>query len=118
VFETLILMEHDTMVMKLSEFKRLFHPVWDQPEDEVEIRFISAFNGRPATATHLTLYVKDTIYDVGKKRWSVDLGIGEPVTETALSHDEPLDSQGRAAGPITHDGTATGVPVADEPSDT
>jgi len=117
------------MVMKLEAFKRLFHPAWDQPEDEVEVVFrCPAVNQYGATFVEMPM--KETTFDVAKKLWIITLDIGKEFGSNKPEgedyppvEDGPLHSHGQAE-PHSHDfGGAKhthedGVPVADEPSDT
>lgn len=105
------------MVMKLEMFKRLFHPVWDNPADDVDVQFLA-----PGMGGKWALEVKETHYDVANKLWTVEMDIKGP-TAAAAEHNQSLHSHGQAAGQHTHESDEAaapqpdGVPVADEPSD-
>lgn len=118
------------MPMKLEVFKRLFHPVWDNPADEVEVWFLA-----PGVGGKWELVPQETTYDVAKKLWTVNMQIMGPTLERndvpqavpESSHGQPVEQPAHEHGeaePHSHDfGGAKhthedGVPVADDKSDT
>lgn len=118
------------MHMKLAKLKAIFHPVWDNPEEEVEVRFLA-----PGQGGKWALSIKDSSYDVAKKLWTLDMAIDGPTSEPNYippevpesSHGQPVEQPAHEHGeaePHSHDfGGAKhthedGVPVADDKSDT